>query len=52
MFAAMGLSALCPVFHGLILFGLEPMNRRIGLSWLVLQGYLYLLGAGMYAVGI
>ena len=26
------------------------MNDRIGLSWVVLQGALYLTGAGLYAV--
>lgn len=50
MFTAMGLSAVFPVLHGLLLHGMEQMNNRIGLSWLVMQGYLYVLGAGIYAV--
>lgn len=50
MFVAMGLSAVIPVLHGLKLYGLQQMNDRIGLSWLVLQGFLYVLGAGIYAV--
>ena len=50
MFVAMGLSAIFPVIHGLMLFGLASMYRRIGLSWLVLQGGLYIFGAGIYAV--
>ena len=50
MFVAMGLSAIFPVFHGLNLYGIGAMNEMIGLSWLVLQGVLYILGAGLYAV--
>ena len=50
MFVAMGLSAVFPVLHGLKLYGVVQMNRQIGLSWLVGQGALYILGAGVYAV--
>ena len=52
MFVAMGLSAVFPVIHGLILHGFASMDRRIGLTWLVVQGILYVAGAGLYAVGI
>ncbi|KAI4132712.1 MAG: hypothetical protein LQ338_000541 [Usnochroma carphineum] len=52
MFVAMGLSAVIPVLHGLKLYGLQQMNDRIGLSWLVLQGFLYVLGAGIYAARV
>lgn len=52
MFVAMGLSAIFPVIHGLMLYGLASMDRRIGLTWLVIQGMLYVAGAGLYAVGI
>ena len=50
MFIAMGLSALFPVFHGLYLYGLHRMNQQISLTWLVLEGFLYILGASVYAV--
>lgn len=50
MFVAMGLSAVFPVIHGLSLYGVEQMKSRIGLPWLVLQGALYIIGAGFYAV--
>ena len=50
MFVAMGLSAVFPVVHGLWLYGFAQMNHRIGLPWLVLQGVLYITGAGLYAV--
>jgi predicted membrane channel-forming protein YqfA (hemolysin III family) len=46
----MGLSAIFPVLHGLELHGIDEMQDRIGLTWLVLQGFLYILGAGLYAV--
>jgi hypothetical protein len=50
MFVAMGLSALFPVLHGVKTFGAAQMERQMGLSWLVTQGVLYILGAGIYAV--
>jgi len=50
MFVAMGLSALFPIVHGVKLYGVEKMRESIGLTWLVLQGVLYILGAGLYAV--
>jgi predicted membrane channel-forming protein YqfA (hemolysin III family) len=52
MFVAMGLSALFPVLHGIRTFGVAQLERQIGLSWLVTQGVLYILGAGIYAVSI
>lgn len=50
MFVAMGLSALFPVLHGVKTFGVAQLERQMGLSWLVTQGVLYILGAGIYAV--
>ena len=49
MFVAMGLSAVIPVIHGLRLYGIEGMEDRIGLRWLVAQGITYILGASIYA---
>jgi len=49
MFVAMGLSAVVPVLHGVRLYGLSEIQQRIGLSWLLLQGFLYILGAALYA---
>ena len=50
MFVTMGLSAVFPVLHGLKLYGVEQMNKQIGLSWVVAQGFMYILGAAIYAV--
>ncbi|KAL7268933.1 hypothetical protein RUND412_008421 [Rhizina undulata] len=49
MFVGMGLSAILPVFHGLEVFGVEALQARMGLNWVLLQGSLYVLGAGIYA---
>lgn len=50
MFVAMGLSAVFPVLHGCSMFGVAQLEKQIGLSWLVTQGLLYILGAMIYAV--
>jgi predicted membrane channel-forming protein YqfA (hemolysin III family) len=50
MFVLMGLSAVFPVLHGIELYGIHEMRDRMGLIWVVLQGFLYILGAGLYAV--
>ena len=52
MFVGMGLSAVVPVFHGLELHGYEYMRGAIGFDWLVTQGALYILGAGLYAARV
>lgn len=52
MFVAMGLSAVFPVIHGLGIYGVSEMQGRMGLTWVVLEGFLYILGAGLYAVSI
>lgn len=49
MFVLMGLSAVFPVLHGIRLYGLEQMRISVGLDWIVLEGVLYILGAGLYA---
>ncbi|KAL6249507.1 hypothetical protein RBB50_003360 [Rhinocladiella similis] len=52
MFVGMGVSAVFPVLDGLLTFGIEAMEKQIGLSWLVLQGVLYIAGAALYAARI
>ncbi|TKA71704.1 hypothetical protein B0A55_07149 [Friedmanniomyces simplex] len=49
MFVAMGLSAAVPVIHGLQMYGPAQLEKQMGLSWVVLQGVLYILGAAIYA---
>ncbi len=50
MFVAMGLSAAFPVIHGVRLYGFEQLERQMGMSFVVAQGVLYILGAAIYAV--
>lgn len=50
MFVGFGLSAIFPVLHGVYMYGIEQMRYSIGLDWVLLQGFLYLLGAAIYAV--
>jgi len=50
MFVAMGLSAIVPIVHGMIIYGIERLDRQIGLYWMLLEGALYVTGAGLYAV--
>ncbi|KAL6230443.1 hypothetical protein BDW75DRAFT_222612 [Aspergillus navahoensis] len=52
MFIALGLSALFPVVHGVMRFGVGQMNKQISLSWVVLQGSLYIVGACIYATQV
>lgn len=52
MFVLMGLSAVFPVLHGLQIYGLDQMRKTIGLDWVVLQGALYIIGAGLYAARV
>lgn len=51
VFVAMGLSAVVPVLHGVKLYGAAQLQKQMGLSWVVGQGVLYILGAAIYAVG-
>lgn len=49
MFVLMGLSAVVPIFHGLRIYGFDQMQKTVSVNWVVLQGALYILGAGLYA---
>ncbi len=50
MFVALGLSGIVPVVHGLSLYGYRQMDQQMGLSWVLLEGVLYIVGALIYAV--
>ncbi|GAB7362029.1 hypothetical protein MBLNU230_g2063t1 [Neophaeotheca triangularis] len=52
MFVAMGLSAIIPVVHGISIYGVSRLEKQIGLSWLVMQGLLYISGAVIYAARV
>ena len=50
MFVGLGLSGVIPVLHGLSFYGYRELDERMGLSWVLLQGALYIFGAFLYAV--
>lgn len=52
MFILMGLSAVFPVCHGVLTYGYLQMRLQIGLDWVLLQGFLYILGAVIYAARV
>jgi adiponectin receptor len=49
MFVAMGLSALVPVIHGTFLYSIPHLCNTMALPFVVTQGALYIIGAGLYA---
>jgi adiponectin receptor len=52
MFVALGGSGVIPVLHGISLSGFDPVYHRMGLPWVIIQGILYVVGAGIYATRI
>lgn len=45
MFVGLGVSGIVPVCHGLSIYGYEILEQRMGLNWVLFQGFLYILGA-------
>jgi len=52
MFVAQGLSGIIPILHGVKLYGMSDTRNRVGFVWLGLEGFMYILGAGLYAVSV
>ncbi|ORY66005.1 mPR-like GPCR protein [Pseudomassariella vexata] len=50
MFVGLGVSGIIPVCHALTIYGYQDLDERMGLNWVLLQGFLYILGAVIYAV--
>jgi adiponectin receptor len=50
MFVGLGLSGVVPILHALSIYGFQELDQRLGLSWVILQGALYIFGAFLYAV--
>lgn len=50
MFVGLGASGVVPVIHGLTIYGYKDLNERMGLAWVLLQGFLYISGAFIYAM--
>ncbi|KAI1811426.1 hemolysin-III channel protein Izh2 [Poronia punctata] len=49
MFVGLGVSGIIPVCHGLMIYGYRSLNEQMGLSWILLEGALYIFGAFLYA---
>lgn len=50
MFVGLGVSGVLPICHALTTYGYEGLDPRMGLSWVLLEGFLYIFGAFLYAV--
>ncbi len=50
MFISLGVSGVVPILHGIRSHGYQYFEDRMGLSWVILQGALYIFGAVLYAV--
>ncbi|KAK0621755.1 hemolysin-III related-domain-containing protein [Bombardia bombarda] len=48
MFVGLGLSGVGPILHGLTIYGYRQLDQRMGLSWVILQGAMYIFGAFLY----
>ncbi|TGO11987.1 hypothetical protein BTUL_0097g00390 [Botrytis tulipae] len=50
IFVALALcGAVIPILNGIQLYGFHAMRERAGLTWLLLEGFFYILGASLYA---
>ncbi|KAI6777165.1 hypothetical protein HG530_001110 [Fusarium avenaceum] len=49
MFIGLGVSGIVPVIHGSCIYGLQGLEERMSLSWVVLHGAMYIFGAVLYA---
>ncbi|OTB08716.1 hypothetical protein M426DRAFT_51747 [Hypoxylon sp. CI-4A] len=45
MFVGLGASGVVPVCHGLSIYGYQALEERMGLNWVLFQGFLYIFGA-------
>ncbi|KAL7629222.1 hypothetical protein AAE478_000742 [Parahypoxylon ruwenzoriense] len=50
MFVGLGVSGVVPVCHGLCIYGYRSLEERMGLNWVLLEGFLYIFGAFLYAI--
>lgn len=50
MFVGLGVSGVVPVVHGINIHGFQKLDERMGLSWVLAEGALYIVGAIIYAI--
>ncbi|KXJ95718.1 hemolysin-III related-domain-containing protein [Microdochium bolleyi] len=49
IFVGLGASGVIPVCHALSMYEFYQLDEQMGLSWVLLQGFLYIFGAFLYA---
>ncbi|TGZ81436.1 putative hemolysin-III channel protein Izh2 [Ascodesmis nigricans] len=53
LFIGMGISGVFPVLHALTLYpSIQDVDERMGLRWMLLQGFFYVFGAVIYAARV
>lgn len=52
MFVGLGVSGVVPVIHGVSQDGYQQLDQRMGLTWVLLEGGLYIFGAFLYGVSL
>ncbi|CAG8816858.1 36649_t:CDS:2, partial [Gigaspora margarita] len=52
LFISMGLSAIIPLAHALIIYGIELCVNVISLNWVIVMGVFYIIGALIYGARI
>lgn len=50
IFVGLGLSAVFPVVHAMLIYHHTVLQKHMGLYWLLLSGGLYIFGAYLYAI--
>lgn len=50
LFVIFGLSAILPIFTGVLYYGLAEAYTRVQLQWVILEGIFYIFGAFLYAI--
>ncbi|KAI5918523.1 hemolysin-III related-domain-containing protein [Camillea tinctor] len=50
IFVGLGVSGVVPVCHGISIYGYQGLVDRMAVDWVLLQGFLYIFGAFLYAV--
>ncbi|KAI0382007.1 HlyIII-domain-containing protein [Hypomontagnella monticulosa] len=45
MFVGLGVSGIVPVCHAVDIYGYQSLDERMGLNWVLFQGFLYIFGA-------
>lgn len=50
MYAALGLSVVVSIIHGVIIHGWKEQSRRMSLYWMLFMALLNLVGASLYAM--